>query len=68
MELSLYQIADALKAPLEAGETPVVTGFIAATQHGVVTTIGRGGSDYTATIVGAAIKATRSGSGATWTA
>src|SRR6185436_20611321 len=57
MELSLYQIADALKAPLEAGEVPVVTGFIAATQHGVVTTIGRGGSDYTATIVGAAIKA-----------
>jgi aspartate kinase len=57
MELSLYQIADALKAPLEAGESPVVTGFIAATQHGVVTTIGRGGSDYTATIVGAAVKA-----------
>jgi aspartate kinase len=57
MELSLYQIADALKAPLEAGEVPVVTGFIAATQHGVTTTIGRGGSDYTATIVGAAIKA-----------
>lgn len=57
MELSLYQIADALKGPLEAGEIPVVTGFIAATQHGVTTTIGRGGSDYTATIVGAALKA-----------
>ena len=57
MELSLYQIADVLKSPLEAGESPVVTGFIAATQHGVTTTIGRGGSDYTATIVGAAIKA-----------
>jgi len=57
MELSLYQIADALKIPFDAGETPVVTGFIAATQHGVTTTIGRGGSDYSATIVGAAIKA-----------
>jgi aspartate kinase len=57
MELSLYQIAEALKAPLEAGEVAVVTGFIAATQHGVTTTIGRGGSDFTATIVGAAIKA-----------
>ena len=57
IELSLYQIADVLKGPLEAGEAPVVTGFIAATQHGVTTTIGRGGSDYTATIVGAAIKA-----------
>lgn len=57
MELSLYQIAETLKAPLEAGEVPLVTGFIAATQHGVTTTIGRGGSDFTATIVGAAIKA-----------
>ncbi len=57
LELSLYQIAETLKAPLEAGEVPVVTGFIAATQHGVTTTIGRGGSDFTATIVGAAIKA-----------
>jgi aspartate kinase len=57
MELSLYQMAETLKGPLEAGEVPVVTGFIAATQHGVTTTIGRGGSDYTATIAGAALKA-----------
>jgi aspartate kinase len=57
MELSLYQIAETLRGPFEAGEVPVVTGFIAATQHGVTTTIGRGGSDYTATIVGAALKA-----------
>jgi aspartate kinase len=57
MELSLYQIAEKLKPALEGGEVPTVTGFIAATQHGVTTTIGRGGSDYTATIVGAAIKA-----------
>jgi aspartate kinase len=57
LELSLYQIAEALKGPLEAGEVPAVTGFIAATQHGVTTTLGRGGSDYTATLVGAALKA-----------
>jgi aspartate kinase len=57
MELSLYQIAESLKGPLEAGEVPVVTGFIAATQHGITTTIGRGGSDFTATIVGAAVRA-----------
>lgn len=56
MELSLYQIADALKGSLEEGTIPVVTGFIAATQHGVTTTIGRGGSDYSATIIGAALK------------
>lgn len=36
---------------------PVVTGYIAATQDGVVTTLGRGGSDFTATLVGAALNA-----------
>ncbi len=36
---------------------PVVTGFIGATIDGVLTTLGRGGSDYSATILGAAISA-----------
>ena len=36
----------------------VVTGFIAATANGLTTTLGRGGSDYTAAILGAALKAT----------
>ncbi len=36
---------------------PVVTGFIAADQHGNTTTIGRGGSDYTATLIGSSIQA-----------
>jgi aspartokinase/homoserine dehydrogenase 1 len=36
---------------------PVVTGFIGATDEGVITTLGRGGSDYSAAIVGAAIHA-----------
>ena len=40
-----------------AGEIPVVTGFIAATAQGVVTTLGRGGSDYSASIIGAALDA-----------
>ncbi len=35
----------------------VVTGFVAATQHGEMTTLGRGGSDYTAAIFGAALNA-----------
>src|SRR6266481_4883060 len=34
---------------------PVVTGFIGATPDGVLTTLGRGGSDYSATILGAAL-------------
>jgi aspartokinase/homoserine dehydrogenase 1 len=36
---------------------PVVTGFIGATADGVLTTLGRGGSDYSATILGAALEA-----------
>jgi aspartokinase/homoserine dehydrogenase 1 len=36
---------------------PVITGFIGATREGVITTLGRGGSDYSAAIIGAAIDA-----------
>lgn len=42
---------------LHEGKIPVVTGFIGATQDGVPTTLGRGGSDYSATILGAALEA-----------
>lgn len=35
----------------------IVTGFIGATENGDTTTLGRGGSDYTASILGAALKA-----------
>lgn len=42
---------------LEAGAVVVTTGFIGATKKGILTTLGRGGSDYTATIIGAAIDA-----------
>lgn len=37
--------------------TPIITGFIASTPTGETTTLGRGGSDFTAAIVGAALKA-----------
>ncbi|MEJ5310754.1 MAG: aspartate kinase [Anaerolineae bacterium] len=42
---------------LEAGIIPVVTGFIGATEDGITTTLGRGGSDYSASILGAALDA-----------
>jgi bifunctional aspartokinase / homoserine dehydrogenase 1 len=42
---------------LAEGVIPVVTGFIGATEEGVLTTLGRGGSDYSATILGAALGA-----------
>ncbi len=44
--------------PLIADDSvPVVTGFIGATPGGMLTTLGRGGSDYSATILGAALDA-----------
>ncbi len=42
-----------------AGKTPVITGFIARSRNGSTTTLGRNGSDYTASIVGAAAEAER---------
>jgi aspartate kinase len=50
--------ATARLAPLLARRSvPVVTGFIGATVDGKLTTLGRGGSDYSATILGAALDA-----------
>jgi aspartokinase/homoserine dehydrogenase 1 len=42
---------------LERGIVPIVTGFLGATAAGELTTLGRGGSDYSATILGAALDA-----------
>lgn len=39
------------------GIVPIVTGFVAATSEGITTTLGRGGSDYTASILGHALGA-----------
>lgn len=47
----------ALMPLLQAARIPVLGGFIASTLRGVTTTLGRGGSDYSAAIVGAAIGA-----------
>ena len=41
---------------IEAGEIPVLGGFIGSTAKGVTTTLGRGGSDFTAALVGATIE------------
>ena len=38
-------------------EIPIVTGFIAKDKNGVITTLGRGGSDLSATMIGAAMRA-----------
>ncbi|HEX8818183.1 MAG TPA: lysine-sensitive aspartokinase 3 [Terriglobales bacterium] len=48
-----------LQPLLYAGKVPVMGGFIGATKTGITTTIGRGGSDYSAAIVGAGLGAER---------
>jgi aspartate kinase len=42
---------------ISAGEVPVMGGFIAASKGGETTTLGRGGSDYSAALVAAALRA-----------
>jgi aspartate kinase len=44
---------------LDQGRIPVMGGFIGANKAGVTTTIGRGGSDFSAAIVGAGLNAER---------
>jgi len=44
---------------LERGVVPVTQGFIGATATGVPTTFGRGGSDFSASLLGAALRASR---------
>jgi len=46
-----------VKPLVESGKVPVMGGFIGATKAGVTTTIGRGGSDYSAAIIGAGLDA-----------
>ncbi len=58
-----FDVADPLlqqvfTAQVNAGFVPVTQGFIGSTADGRTTTIGRGGSDYSASIIGAAVNAT----------
>jgi aspartate kinase len=45
-----------LRLLLDERVVPVVGGFVGATREGATTTLGRGGSDYTAAILGAALR------------
>lgn len=51
------RLVQRVKPLVERGVIPVITGYIAATERGVTTTLGRGGSDYTAAIIGAGLQA-----------
>lgn len=54
---SSYSLIRERLGSLSEGEVPVITGFIAKDEAGSITTLGRGGSDYTASIFGAAVNA-----------
>lgn len=56
LEVSFHQIRQKLGPLLSRRIVPVIAGFIAETVNGTITTLGRGGSDYTATIIGAALR------------
>ncbi len=57
-ERAIEEKLAAIVLPLiEAGKTPVIGGFIGSTVEGITTTLGRGGSDYTAALVGGGMHA-----------
>src|ERR1043165_347864 len=56
MRETFTRTEDELRPLVESGVVPVLGGFIAATLQGATTTLGRGGSDYTAALIGAALR------------
>ena len=63
MDTTKHRLLHKIEPLLKNNIVPVVTGFIGADQNGNTTTIGRGGSDYTATIIAAALVHTKFGFG-----
>ena len=57
LEQTCARSNDRLRSLLEQGKTPIVTGFVGATENGVATTLGRGGSDYSAAILASCLNA-----------
>jgi aspartate kinase len=54
---TLKRTSTRLQPLLKARIVPVVTGYLGATREGIVTTLGRGGGDYSASLIGAALNA-----------
>ncbi len=57
LEATSARIESAVAPLLRAGRVPVVGGFVGSTAEGVTTTLGRGGSDYSAAVIGACLGA-----------
>jgi aspartate kinase len=56
-DLTEFKLRNFVLPKVAAGHVVVTQGFIGATEQGITTTIGRGGSDYSAAIIGALIGA-----------
>lgn len=54
---SLSEVRENLNSIIQGGVTPVVTGFIAKDDKGNITTLGRGGTDLTASLIGLTLEA-----------
>lgn len=57
MDTTRLRVSKTIDLLFSKNTIPVIGGFTGADQHGHITTLGRGGSDYTATIIGSCIKA-----------
>ena|SRR6266702_2868562 len=55
LEISYHQIREQLEPLWNRKVVPIVSGFVASTVDGSITTLGRGESDYTAALLGAAL-------------
>ena len=56
-DITTIKTREILLPLLESGKIPVVTGFIGSTPQGIITTLGRDGSDFSAAIVGSVLPA-----------
>jgi len=57
LKITTEKTRDILNPLMDEGFIPITTGFIGATPEGVITTLGRGGSDYSAAIIGSVLPA-----------
>ena len=57
LKITTEKTRDILNPLMDEGIIPITTGFIGATPEGVITTLGRGGSDYSAAIIGSVLPA-----------
>jgi aspartate kinase len=56
IDVTVRRVKAKLEPLLNVGKLPIIAGYGACSPHGVTTTLGRGGADYTATLIGMALE------------